>query len=961
MSNVILQHLPVPLKEMVYSGLGKEYSKSLQLNTARLDKKGMGAWKCESLLVPREFIKLIQMKTEEKYSDQKSEGESRSHFRSAKWKSLGKKLFLDHHAVFFMENQFYELYKSYLNQKEYIPYLYADERIDSRYIMESIKIWYKQEFQEELSLHFNLDWETLFISSVVENDTNIIYRLLPAYLHHDFCKREHVIAGLNNNQQLKFYHCIKEDGTTSCVSELVWKDTKATSKKEQILAGKILFGEELDKQSKSISLPFSYEIQCKVVTKPFQPDNKFINISSNLKRYVYWDISKDKSMSWEGGLTCLIAGNALFEHHSKNACVEVKLVNEKGILQVKSQTELALFNELYKENFSLSDFVNQPYPYLKQKSKGNWIAPVYNVQYFSGENMLVEQGIGLQERNEIFLHVCQLFGFKPEGLLKRENASVTRSQLPYHPTQNQWSIEIEVWDTKEKTVFYKVGESFGRWLEVDSEIFVFNQFDHEELEILNRQPLEKKPSNPKKERKNPSYYKYKVFEIRNPKIVDDVINAIRAYFNKEQETKTKERRTELFIISQLNLKDSMDQPYHRFYILTPNQEITLIFSWKDIGDLTNELYHKAPENGKKKKIAESYAEDLRIQEAEVALKKHKRAEPIGAIINIPDYHKNHITKMVDPKKALRKGFISQKRITQFVNGEHRNKHPYLASIEDVLKDTAIYPEKLYSVWKPGDVWIGFDQIDLKLNNSKKPVLVACKIPYGEKPMYAFVYEGTWYPLQKMMNLMSNKSHLEKLFTDHKSANAEESNALKDKYSKLVRNLLDAEMTDENKNKQFYIVFSAALRNRLLKEMQNGSLSVEAKPFGLCGENVVVYRYNDSTEVPMADVLTIKEKKVEVTKGSGLYFTEDCKIFYSVGAKSDADPKDKLNLNKEDAPHKAISRQIPREIIVLGEPDPEKRKSYAKLVHRIRNCTITFNKEISEVLPIHYIHVLKKYI
>lgn len=303
MNRVFEQSLPKPLKEMFYSGIDKEYSKSLQLNTIKLNDQKFNSWKFEELLLSKEFIELIIKKIEEKYSDQRTKGESRNHFQTIKWKNLGKKIFLDHHAVFFMENQFNELYKIYLDQKDYIPYAYADERIDSRYILESIKVWYKHEFQEELSFQFNIKWETRFIRSFIGDNKSIIYRLLPAYLHHNFCKREHAILGLNNNQPLKFYHCLKDDGTTSCISDLIWKSTKATKEKEKILIGKLLFNEDLHKKSNSIPLPFSYEIQCRLVTKPFQPNEKFININSNLKRYVYWNILKD--MEWKYNLfTC---------------------------------------------------------------------------------------------------------------------------------------------------------------------------------------------------------------------------------------------------------------------------------------------------------------------------------------------------------------------------------------------------------------------------------------------------------------------------------------------------------------------------------------------------------------------------------------------------------------------------------------------------------------------------------
>jgi hypothetical protein len=874
----------------------------LQMQTSYLPLESLNEKFIWVLRIPYSFFNLLQVKLE-KYNPPLG--------------ALRKRLVCDFHSIFYIDTNKVIWKKAKENSIDTFGLIYAEKQINCLQIIRSITDWMSAEFNFTFDIYEkDLCWEKICLEEKYTEGPS--YNFLPAYFHHEFSKNIHIIDGINMNQALHFQHVLHDDGSSSCVSELIWASVYFGGKKETDLIKSLEMLDSSDDQK--ISLPYSLEIKTSLISVPFEePNARFINIKSNIKRFVYWSIKEDM----EKKVNLLYFPQPRYEYGEKQAGIEINLARKNGGIYVSTATEKDLLSNID----NLEELIDNPILFLKQQN----LLPVFNNLYFSGENMLVEAGLGLQERNKVFLQVSEFFGFKPRPVLTKVSKNASRKQLPMFTNQSSKSIDIEVWDDNEKTLFNRIPTDFLYWEDKNTDRLTDSrEFSLEEQDwLLNTQ---------EKNTKGKASYPYKGMLVKDEALLPETLSSIKEYYQSQNKIKA-------FFISFQSSRD--DQP-HTCWIITASFELQLNFWYKS----NEKICALLPED---KNVRNQYKTHL------ATMIKQNSNVGNGVLVNIDHYHeKARAIRNRDPKSTIRTCFGSIGKVNQFINGYKKlyTHHATISAIQDLLKDLEVFPEKAFAFWDNNQIWLGFDYINLSIGKRKQKIVVVSLLEKGQHVKYTILEDHSldWISYSEMLKLLTNSTMLEKKFGKLNIKQDLVFELQKNKFFKILGELNQEE-------KQYYLVFKTALRNYFPKFfgfLTNQRASQKTRPTSLkCSENISFIRYNSTTEVPEGDVIELKKGSPMVTRGSGLFSDQSGFLFYSVGAKMD-NMQTKLDLTKEELMNKLIARQQPREFLIMWEDKLEKRIEIANLCHSMRNSLLTSKQEVSEALCISYINSFNKY-
>lgn len=374
---------------------------------------------------------------------------------------------------------------------------------------------------------------------------------------------------------------------------------------------------------------------------------------------------------------------------------------------------------------------------------------------------------------------------------------------------------------------------------------------------------------------------------------------------------------------------------NRFILNTVENEVILEVRRLDPSRFTCELeFEKYKEKASFRRIKEIEKELDPAEELEV---------PVIALIEIDEEWKQG----TDPKQAVRIGFRSTGRITQFIyplnNEEDANDNRVLNSIIDLLADTGFLRYN-WLKFKPMGVILSLSL--LKIDNNKF-IPVLSKI---ENQLLTFKPFGNdkWYSQHEALLSINRAIPIK--------SNDESKGALK---RFLVNEIMDTLKTTDQ---DVYLLLNASLRNKWMVQMKNGNLHKETiLSFDERLENekrLKVIRINTTSDVPQYRIIKNGNEE-DVNKNQGL-FRDALGIYYSVGERPDTFPRVANAATKFKLPRKQLLQQQAVEIIPLGVADENERDLMAYMVHSLRKMNITYKQHVQQPFPIHRTKSLLKY-
>ncbi|REK76073.1 DUF3962 domain-containing protein [Paenibacillus paeoniae] len=882
---------------------------------------------CYMLVFPVHYCKRIEERLKEVNDNQWNQ-----EFQNVRWSSLRKMIMLDHGVSFFSE----------YSKRDKRFRVFAEEMVPLQQIIRTLREWHLQELKEPLG---DLDlggWEWIQISISEEMIQHRAYGFLPSLLHRLFCRQEHVIDGMNGNKPLRFHHVIKDTASTSVLSEPVWVECYLgpAGKAEKI--AKRVFGDSSltrfikKKNNYFIELPISYELQTSLITKPFHPGSFFINFSVSLKRYAYWDVHND--LQYNGSASILIQMPSRYEDHNCSIMAETKLTKKGGAFNLRTETEYEIIRRFDRESgkVTFESFLALPYDHMRNDRDAEYrLFITYNTQYLEPSNMPIQAGIGLQERHKAFLTFADHFKMKIIETHTGNSATklrLNRETLPYSPFIETTECHIDIWDHEEKMLF---NNAISYWIQMhllkDNKTYSVEDWS----EAIQSELLF---ANAEAKKKNVSIH----YHSANVNSHFSVVLSLKEFANRIKRTK------DPFIASV-----SIDDTYTIVDFILAQHHLSVHFRFQTQGNITAAMITE--ESTRYGRIVPIVGQETKMERTtEIQTILQERNTNRIALIHIPPYHlMERSLRVGDPKDLIRQEFLNAGILTQFINNiDQRNPEFRLRSaVMDLFKHNGFYPKKLFeNGWNENEIWLGvFSVKGIRENISH---VVMTRIEYGKPPLFTLLNDSTigetstiWLETTDFLIFLRSK-------TSRSSATQQ---TIGTNCKGAIEDLISAD-------KDIFAVFDYNLRFSTFPFLRNDSLSHQYKPLGITRDNVHFFRYNDSDEVPNADVIGINRKTgaIEITLQSGFYWDVSESLFYSMAAKSDS-MKLENQLMKEDYPDTWIAKPNAREMIVLGEPDSERRKALCKKLHIMRNCLTTFTKEAADPLPFMYKTMIEKYL
>lgn len=923
------------------------YSKMLQVQTAILPEDFMEGKTVQVLYVPSSLLKNLQ----QCYQSLKTKEDP---YFNISWNSLRKYLSRDHHDIFYVTAKF----KS--EMPSLVPFIFASKEISIPFLLNTMKEWSSQVFKEDIISTDGWEWKEVALSTAFWSKEYDRYSFFVAYLHHVFAEEQHFIRGIfsgsEGQNEIPFHFVIEENGSTSLISEPIFIPLPyPRSKEKKVLYEKL----GISINGKNMHLPVSYQLRFKLITKPEREGTEriYINVETNLKRYPFWDVWND--MSHKNKINLLVLQNPRYQTSGKQIGVELNLEKDYFSKKMKLSSPLeSSFLELeLREGVTLKEVMEKPYHYM-QSNRDLRLFPIFNNRYLTGWKNEIEVGIGLPERNEFFLYTCAFFGWKPLSLFPLVSGKLPRAMTPVseHP------IYVDVWDSIEKKVYDAIPTAFVSFMKADTEVIKLNHVPvlEEWEELLCAQMSQKEPINFEKTNKTPSCYKHRAIILPFSNSNQSLVNHAKLFMKK----KDKEQKLNNLFISFVG--DEVKKQ-HECWILTKIAAFTMIFTFREKKSFGMDflLPIEKKEGSEKKWILDRTKKQILDMKTSDCI---RNTVSRNHLFNIPDYHvsSDPFLKEADPKKYLRNAFAKCGKVVQFINGETIREveeekdltFALLSSIRDLLKDAFVHPVKNYTFFQQqSQCWIGVERMRIRLLKRNYDLILACLIRTDNPtPHFAILNDGQveWKTYEELLMFMVDEEQLKNLFRHQKHENLYKNRESVAKFfESQLRILLRRTLKEDEET---FVVFQASLRSPFFSFLQNGEVCKKPYQFP---ENVHFIRYNNEDEVPGGDTLSCGKGSWSVSKNSGVYWDVERDIFYSVGSKPDTDQKSP-SLNKEKNPQETILRPRIREVIVMGE-EGERAKIIACLVHGMRNTLITFNKEGAEILPISYLHSLKKYL
>lgn len=882
---------------------------------------------CFMLIFPLEYCKRIEERLI-KLNDNRWDQE----FQNARWSSLRKMIMLDHGVIFFGE---------YSNRDKRFR-VFAEEMVPLQYMIRTLREWHLQELKEPLGDLDLENWEWVSISISEEMIQHRAYGFLPSLLHRLFCRQDHLIDGMNGNKPLRFHHVIKDTASTSVLSEPIWVECYLgpAGKAEKI--AKRVFGDSLltrfikKKNNYFIELPISYEFQTSLITKPFHPGSFFINFSVSLKRYAYWDVRND--LSYNESASMLIQMPSRYEDHNCSIMAETKLAKKGGAIKLKTETEYEMIQRFDRENgkISFESFLALPYDHMKNGRDAEYrLFITYNTQYLEASTMPVQAGIGLQERHKAFLTFADHFKMNIIETHKGNSATklrLNRETLPYSPFQEITECHIDIWDHEEKSLF---NSAASYWIQMHL-LKDYKTYSVEDwTETVQSEML---LSNAEAKKKSISIH----YQSANVNSHFSVVNSLKEFANSTKRTK------DPFIASV-----SIDESHQLVDFILAQHHLSVHFWFQPQGNICAAMNtEESTRYGRVVPIVGQETKMERITEIQTILRDRNTNRM--ALIHIPPYHLlDHALRVGDPKDLIRQQFLNAGILTQFINNIDQSNPDFRlrSSVMDLFKHNGFYPKKLFeNGWSENEIWLGvFSVVGIRKNIRH---VVMTRIEYGKPPLFTLLNDSDigetstiWMETTDFLVFLRSK-------TSKSSATQQ---IIGTNCKRAIEDIICMD-------KEIFTVFDYNLRFSVFPFLRNDLLSHHHKPFDFTYENLHFFRYNDSDEVPNSDVIGMNRKTgvIEITLQSGFYWDVCESLFYSMAAKSDS-MKLENQLMKEDYPDTWIAKPNAREMIVLGEPDGERRKALCKKLHIMRNCLTTFTKEAADPLPFMYKTMIEKYL
>lgn len=311
-------------------------------------------------------------------------------------------------------------------------------------------------------------------------------------------------------------------------------------------------------------------------------------------------------------------------------------------------------------------------------------------------------------------------------------------------------------------------------------------------------------------------------------------------------------------------------------------------------------------------------------------------EHVLSFIDIEPFHtlKKELKKQ-DPKKYIRSAFKDCGRVTQFINGFESE-----GQVDKIRLVNATYDLFSAAGFMDHDYFNHSfnDQILLGLStckNSRGQFIVLSKIENGQLSFKVCgLSDEDWQPLRKLLPKLQ-------WYTLNNIANL-----------KIDRSLFQQWITDQlndlpDNSKEHLLYFDASLRSYYWPFAKNANLDVNDLRL-VAPEKFKFIRINTTSEVPEYNIFENENDVVGINRRQGL-FSNDYKVFYSVGAKPDT-IRVKNDATKLDSPTKMIAKQRIVEFVILND-DLEENLLLANRTHALRKLNLTFDASTKYPLPL----------
>ncbi|SNS69846.1 protein of unknown function [Anaerovirgula multivorans] len=337
--------------------------------------------------------------------------------------------------------------------------------------------------------------------------------------------------------------------------------------------------------------------------------------------------------------------------------------------------------------------------------------------------------------------------------------------------------------------------------------------------------------------------------------------------------------------------------------------------------------------------AEQKNRNLRKNEIKDLLKSDNYdSKHIISLIDIEAFHLSGEDKVrdQDPKKIIRSAFKDQGRVTQFINGFEKedkdDKYRLVSSLYDLFSAAGFMDYEYFKHGFDSQVFLGLSTC----KSSRGNFIVLSKIENGQVtykvcglsdnewlPLSGLLPKLQWYTLKNIEGLKIDKGLFQQWITD-------QLNSLND-YSK-----------------EYLFYFDASLRRSYWPFAMNSDLKVENLRL-VNPENFKLIRVNTTSEVPEYNIFKDANDTEGINRNQGL-FSNDYKVFYSVGARPDTIRVNKKETKITDAT-KMITKQRIVEFVILTD-DPEENLLLAAKSHALRKLNLTFDFSTKYPLPLY---------
>ncbi|QHT47984.1 DUF3962 domain-containing protein [Bacillus sp. SB49] len=741
----------------------------LHLHMGSIDADLLEDKKIYTLMMPKQVVAAFQQSTR-----------IRRYEKKQRTFDLRNRLVMEHPDVFFVELKSFYAYPAYLEDS--LPFLYTEKQLDLEDVLFTIEKW-----SNDLEIDLGIDpldgweWVERSVSDVYQTDEK--YSFLAAYYHYQFSKTSKNVEGVNFEQPITFRLVMYQSGETSCVSEPV----------------RIFHS---NKRNPSYSSPVLYEIQAKVVTKPFS-DKVYLKINTNLKRIVEAPIHK--SLQWGKRGSILVYGTGLYNHSRVRTGMELKVKNDKGKLKLDlsdmKMMERFLGHSAWEDRLTNRETSPEdPFSFY----------PIFNNHYYLSHHVNVGAGLDLKQRWNLTVAFLTENGCAPLETLSKEVKVQMRNKSSFPVVSGP--VDIDVWDNEEKKVFHQIPHGFSGWGKLDVLKEGFSTADDALERILQ-----------KKEGKGC------LLELSNVDAYDDLIAVLPSVW--------KELQLELLIAFHSSEK------VKRVCVFEKQSLLELRFWFKDRIHMVEPLAGKGSEEERFK------ANEVRriIQQTE----HHDKA-----IVHIPGYHLSPATASLDSKKAVGDGFRQERVLVQFINSLDISKKedPFKipACVRDLLQHAGYLPQCIYDKLPLSEVWVGVKL--LKVNN--KRYLVVSRKKGVTETAYKVMGKDAWLNYRDMSKFLITET----------MKNKKQSNSMKEWWNnKLEDALVQMDLEEGSNVKNIYVVMDASLRSTAgIKYLTNGAISSNEGLPECFSPRYTLIRYNDTEEV--AEGTKVSVNKISMGSG-----------------------------------------------------------------------------------------------